>query len=272
VSGPIANPPGPAADTAGHFRCDRPPCRPGFGHPRTRCRIRRRSAGAVLPKQVARSAAASRMQPAPVGASEPHGQAAAELAADVGHRRAGERLDLLEAEVVDLQPGDLVVLPAAHDRLGACSGSMPTFPQVSWGQARSSQVRSATNTSSPGSGSGSPVSSSYTRRPAGWGTRGCSSAAGSTIRTVPASGSPTGPGGSSRPRQQSTARPGSRTSPSALGRAGPLPASRPAQDGPCGSGYRPEGTLTLILQPHLACEVCFGVLERHHPRPVAGRR
>jgi hypothetical protein len=38
--------------------------------------------------------------------------------ADVGHRRPGERAGLLQAEVVDLQPGDLVVLPAANDRLG----------------------------------------------------------------------------------------------------------------------------------------------------------
>jgi hypothetical protein len=65
-----------------------------------------------------RGAAAGRMEPTLVGAAEPDGQAAAELAADVGHRRAGERAGLLEAEVVDLQPGDLAVSPAADDRLG----------------------------------------------------------------------------------------------------------------------------------------------------------
>jgi hypothetical protein len=58
------------------------------------------------------------MQPAPVSASQPAGQAAAELAADIGHRRPAERAGLLEAKVVDLQPGDLAVPPAADDRLG----------------------------------------------------------------------------------------------------------------------------------------------------------
>ena len=62
------------------------------------------------------------MEPSLVGADETRGQAAAELAADVGHRRAGERAGLLEAEVVDLQPGDLAVLSAADDRLGDLLG------------------------------------------------------------------------------------------------------------------------------------------------------
>ena len=62
------------------------------------------------------------MQTAPMDATKPGGQAAAELAADVGHRRSGERAGLLEAEVVDLQPGDLAVLPAADDRLGDLVG------------------------------------------------------------------------------------------------------------------------------------------------------
>jgi hypothetical protein len=55
-----------------------------------------------LRELVAGLAAAAGMQPAPVSASQPGGQAAAELAADVGHRRAGERAGLLEAEIVDL--------------------------------------------------------------------------------------------------------------------------------------------------------------------------
>jgi hypothetical protein len=62
------------------------------GHPQTRCRIRRRSAAAARRNHVAGLAAAGGMQPAPVGASKPHVQAAAE----VGHRRASKRLDLLE--------------------------------------------------------------------------------------------------------------------------------------------------------------------------------
>jgi hypothetical protein len=62
------------------------------------------------------------MQPAPVGASKPRGQPAAQLAADVGHRRAGERAGLLQAEVVDLQPADLAVPPAVDDRLGDLVG------------------------------------------------------------------------------------------------------------------------------------------------------
>jgi hypothetical protein len=62
------------------------------------------------------------MQPAPVDAGEPGGQPAAELAADIGHRRPGERAGLLEAEIVDLQPSDLTGLPAADDRLGDVVG------------------------------------------------------------------------------------------------------------------------------------------------------
>jgi hypothetical protein len=54
------------------------------------------------------------MQPTLVGAAEPGGQAAAELAADIGHRRPGERVGLLKAQVVDLQPGDLAVTPASR--------------------------------------------------------------------------------------------------------------------------------------------------------------
>jgi hypothetical protein len=57
-----------------------------------------------LRELVAGSAAAGGMPPAPVSASQPSAQAAAELAADGGHRRAGERAGLLKAEVVAL-PG-----------------------------------------------------------------------------------------------------------------------------------------------------------------------
>jgi DNA helicase II / ATP-dependent DNA helicase PcrA len=55
-------------------------------------------------------------------ADNPGGQAAAELAADIGHGWPGERAGLLEAEVVDLQPGHLAVLPAVDDRLGDLVG------------------------------------------------------------------------------------------------------------------------------------------------------
>ena len=54
------------------------------------------------------------MQPAAMGANKSGGQAAAELAADIGHRRPGERAGLLEVEVVNLEPGDLACLPAAR--------------------------------------------------------------------------------------------------------------------------------------------------------------
>jgi hypothetical protein len=43
-----------------------------------------------LEEPLAGSAAAGGMQPAPMDANEPGGQAAAELAADIGHRRPGE--------------------------------------------------------------------------------------------------------------------------------------------------------------------------------------
>jgi hypothetical protein len=57
-----------------------------------------------LGEPVAGTTAAGGMQPAPVDATKPGGQAAAELAADRGHRRPGERAGLLEGEVVDLRP------------------------------------------------------------------------------------------------------------------------------------------------------------------------
>jgi hypothetical protein len=75
-----------------------------------------------LGEPVAGSVAAGGMQPKPMFASEPGGQATAKLGADVGHRQAGERAGFLEADVVDLEPGDLAVLPAANDRLGDLVG------------------------------------------------------------------------------------------------------------------------------------------------------
>jgi hypothetical protein len=71
-----------------------------------------------LEESVVGSAAAGGMQPAPMDATKPGGQAAAELAADIGHRRPDERAGLLKAEVVDLEPADFAVLPAADHRQG----------------------------------------------------------------------------------------------------------------------------------------------------------
>jgi 2-polyprenyl-6-methoxyphenol hydroxylase-like FAD-dependent oxidoreductase len=75
-----------------------------------------------LQEPVAGQAATGRMQPALVDATKPGGQAAAELATDIAHRRADKRAGLLEAEVVELQPGHLAVLPATDDRLGDLVG------------------------------------------------------------------------------------------------------------------------------------------------------
>jgi hypothetical protein len=122
-----------AAATAGHFRCGRPACRPGsdtadsLPRPVSARRVR------WLQELVAGQAAAGGMQPAPVDASDPGGQAAAELAADIGHRRPGERAGLLvEAEVIDLQPGHLALSRQQPMTAWATwSGSTPTLAQVS---------------------------------------------------------------------------------------------------------------------------------------------
>jgi hypothetical protein len=45
---PVRHRSGPAADTAGHFCCGRPGCRPTSGHARTLCRVRCPPAGCVL--------------------------------------------------------------------------------------------------------------------------------------------------------------------------------------------------------------------------------
>src|SRR5215218_4014459 len=75
-----------------------------------------------LGEPLVRSAAAGGMQPAPMGTTKPGGQAAPELAADIGHGWPGERAGLLEAEVVDLEPGHLAGLPAADHRPGDLVG------------------------------------------------------------------------------------------------------------------------------------------------------
>jgi hypothetical protein len=73
-----------------------------------------------LEEPVAGLAAAGGMQPAPMDTTQPGGQAAAELAADIGHRRPGERAGLLEAEVVNLEPGDLPGCQQPTTALATC--------------------------------------------------------------------------------------------------------------------------------------------------------
>jgi hypothetical protein len=100
------------------------------------------------------------MHPASVKVSEPGCQAAAELAADIGHRRPGERASLLEANVVNLEPGNVPVPPAVNDRLGDLDGVDAELSPGVFKPGAQLPVRSATNTSSPASRSGWPVSSS----------------------------------------------------------------------------------------------------------------
>jgi hypothetical protein len=145
----VRNRRGPAADTSA-VASAMPPVPDTRGH----VAIRRPSAGAGVTETRRRVGGRWWGVASAGGTSKPGGQAAAELAADVGHRRPGERLGLLEAEVIDLQPGCLAVPPAADDRLGDLVGVDADLGPGVLGQARSSQVRSATNTSSPGSRSG----------------------------------------------------------------------------------------------------------------------
>ena len=72
------------------------------------------------------------MQPTLLGTAEPDGEATAELAADMGHGRPDEGPGLLEAQVVDLQPGDLAVPPAADDHLGDLLRSSPAPTRFLW--------------------------------------------------------------------------------------------------------------------------------------------
>jgi hypothetical protein len=113
-----------------------------------------------LEEPVAGLAATGGMQPAPVDATQPGGQAATKLAADIGHRRSGERASLLEAEVVNLEPGDLPGVPAANDRLGDLVGVDAELGPGVVGPGTQLQHEVGTNTSSPASRSGWPVSSS----------------------------------------------------------------------------------------------------------------
>jgi hypothetical protein len=82
---------GSVADTARHFRCGRSPLRPRCGHRRRACRVRCPPVRVWwLGEPAAGSAAGGGMQPAPVDAGKSGGQATAELAANIGHRRPGE--------------------------------------------------------------------------------------------------------------------------------------------------------------------------------------
>ena len=97
------------------------------------------------------------MQPAPMDATKPGGQAAAELAADIGHRRPGQRAGLLKAEVVDLEPADLAVPPAADDRQGDL---VRIHAELGPGVLRPGAQLPGQITNSPASRPGWPVSSS----------------------------------------------------------------------------------------------------------------
>jgi hypothetical protein len=70
--------------------------------------------------------------------------------APVGHRRPLQGQGLLDGQPAQPQAQQVAALPAGHHRAGGRLGSIPTLAQVSVGQARSSTVRSARNTSSPG--------------------------------------------------------------------------------------------------------------------------
>ena len=140
------------------------------------------------------------MQPTPVSTSKPGGQATAELAADVGHRRVGERAGLLEAEIVDLQPGDLAVLPAADDCLGDLVGVHADRRSGVLGPGAQLHREVGDKHQLTGLAFGVPGEQLVDQAAGRLGTPGCSSVPGPTIRTVPASGSPAGGGGSSRPR------------------------------------------------------------------------
>jgi hypothetical protein len=188
-SRPCRNRSGPAADPVEHFRCGRPVCRPGSGHadrpqPRPVCARRVRWLG----EPVAGVAAAGAMQPAPVDMNNPGGQAAAELAADMGHRRPGKRAGLLEAEVLDLQPGHLAVGPAADDRLGDLVGVDTELGPGVVGPGAQLNGQVGQEDQLIGFSFGVAGEQRVDRMPGGWGTGGWSRAAGATTRTVPASG------------------------------------------------------------------------------------
>jgi hypothetical protein len=120
--GSCANRGSPAADTAGRSRCG---C-PGWGQVLDTADGRPRPsvgpAGAVA-RGTGRRVNGRCWDAASAGRCVRVGRSGgAELAPVIGHRRPGERAGLLEAEVVDLQPAHLAVLPAADDRLGDLLG------------------------------------------------------------------------------------------------------------------------------------------------------
>jgi hypothetical protein len=140
------------------------------------------------------------MQPAPMDATKPGGQAAAELAADRGHRRPGKRAGLLKVEVVDLEPADLAVLPAADDRLGDLVGIDAELGPgvVRPGAQLPGQIGHKHQLA--GFAFGVAGDQRIDQAAGRLGHPGMQQGGRAMIRMVPASGSPAGGGGSSRPR------------------------------------------------------------------------
>jgi hypothetical protein len=93
-------------------------------------------------------AAVALMPPPPVRLGELAAEPVAELGAHVGHRRPLQRQRLLAGQPAELEALDVAAVPGGDDRAGGRLRVDPSAVQVPEGQARSSQVRSATNTSS----------------------------------------------------------------------------------------------------------------------------
>lgn len=140
--GSCGNRGGCAADTADRrLCCGRPACRRGSGH-------RDRTAAACVRPAAVVTRGNRRQSAATVGCSQRQstratrgGQAAAEQVADIGHRRSGERVGLLEAEVVNLQPAQLAGLPAPDRRVGDLVGPRPSLARCRGGPGLRRSVR-----------------------------------------------------------------------------------------------------------------------------------
>jgi hypothetical protein len=123
---------GPAADAAGQFRCGRPACHQVPDTPWTVCRLRcspgwRGGYGNWSPGWRPLVG----MQPAPVGASQPGGHPATLLAADVGHRRPGERRASSSPRSSTCRPPTSPARQQPTTAWATRSGSTPTAAQVS---------------------------------------------------------------------------------------------------------------------------------------------
>jgi hypothetical protein len=108
----------------------------------------------LLQEPVVRSASAGRLPPPPIGVGELALQPVAEPGAHVGHRRALQGQASSAVSPPNRRPSSSPRCQPLMTPRAATYGSIPTLAQVPRGQARSSTVRSATNTSSPGVRSG----------------------------------------------------------------------------------------------------------------------